>query len=334
MKINNAVIKGISYYHPKNAVGNEYYIDHFEGQGEDIRHLLETTGRKYRYISDDTDETTLTMGIKATQMLMEKTDINSSELNLIVFSSGTPEYIAPSNAVIIHNEIRAGQKTIVYDMNANCAGMTVALEQVSRSMRDNPRIKYALIVGSDQLSKYSRFNEAIPYANFADSACAIILENVWNTDSGFIDSDSYTNSSNHDKVRLPAKGLSSTIHNKNLELKDKLLQWSPFDTNGAFYSAKVSIEELISRNNLTKKDIKKYFLSQFAKKSIQLLCEQLEEDQEKFVYIGDEFGYTGTTSPLIAYAKTIEKNELTKGDYVIFWTVGAGTTCSCVLYRY
>ena len=334
MKENNAVIKNVAYYHPENTVGNDYYIQHFDGQGEDIRHLLATTGRKFRYISDDLSETTLTMGMKAAQILMSKADISPSELNLIVFSSGTPEYISPSNAVLIHNAIRAGQKTVVYDLNANCAGMLVAIEQVSRSMRDNDKIKYALIIGSDQLSRYSRFNESIPYANFADSACVILLENVSNTESGFIDSDSYTNSSNHDKVLLPAKGLSSAIHNKELELKDKLLQWSPFDINGAFYSAKISIEELLSRNNLSKKDIKKYFLSQFAKKSIYRLCEQLEEDEEKFVYIGDEFGYTGTTSPLLAYAKTIERNELKKGDYVIFWTIGAGTTCSSILYRY
>lgn len=49
---------------------------------------------------------------------------------------------------------------------------------------------------------------------------------------------------------------------------------------------------------------------------------------------GDEFGYTGTTSPMLAYARSIEENELQIGDYVVFWTVGAGTTCATVLYKY
>ena len=334
MKNHNAVIKGVAYYHPENTVSNEYFIKHFEKQGKDIRHLLENTGRENRYISDDSNETILSMGLNATNNVLEKTNINPGELNLIVFSTSTPEYISPTNALKIHNEIRAGQRTVVYDLNANCAGMLVALEQVSRSMRDNPRIKYALIVGSDQLNRFSRFNEAISYANFGDSACAMILENISNTDSGFIDSESYTNSSNHDKILLPAKGFSQVIHNKGLDIKDKLVEWSNFSLDGAFYSAWISIEGLIFRNGLTKKDIKKYFLSQFAKKNIDSVCEQLEEDPDKFVFIGDEFGYTGTTSPILAFAKTLENNELTKGDYVIFWTVGAGTTCSCILYRY
>ena len=89
------------------------------------------------------------MGLNATNNVLEKTNINPGELNLIVFSTSTPEYISPTNALKFYNEIRAGQRTDVYDLNANCAGMLVALEQVSRFMRDNPRIKYALIVGLD-----------------------------------------------------------------------------------------------------------------------------------------------------------------------------------------
>lgn len=330
----NSTIKGVSYYHPKNKVDNNYFIRHFENQGKDIRNLLEITGRKNRYISNDDSETMLTMGLNAVKEVLRKTEINPSDLNIIVFSSGTPEYIAPSNAIKVHDAIRAGKKTAVYDINANCAGTLVALEQVSRIMRDNSRIKYALIVGADQLNKYSRYNEAISYSNFGDSACAIILENIESTESGFIDSDFYTNSSNHDKILLPAKGLSSVIHNEKLKIKDKLIKWTPFNLEGAFYSAKISVEELISRNNITKKQIKKYFISQFAKKNINQICSELDEDIEKFTFVGDEFGYTGTTSPILAFAKSIENNEINKGDYIIFWSVGAGTTCCCILYRY
>ncbi|MBC2579603.1 ketoacyl-ACP synthase III [Clostridium sp. DJ247] len=334
MRLHNAIIKGVSYYHPENSVDNSYFLEHFQKQGQDISGLLKVTGRESRYISNDTDETVLTMSINAVNKVLEKTKIKPSQLNLIAFSSGTPEYITPSNAIKIHDSIRAGQKAAVYDINASCVGMLVALEQVSRIMRNNLNIKYALIAGSDQFNRYSRFDEAIPYSNFGDSACAIILENISNTDRGFIDSDFYTNSSNHDKIVLPAKGLSSTIHNNELEIKDKLVKWTPFDVDGAFFSAKITIEELLFRNSLTKKDIKKYFVSQFAKASMEQICNELGEDMEKFVFVGNEFGYTGTTSPILAYAKAVENNELNIGDNVIFWSVGAGTTCCGILYKY
>lgn len=331
---NNAMIKGIAYYHPKRKVGNEYFIEHFKKQGKDINGLLKATGRKERYISDDEQENMLTMGYMAAKEVLAKTHVKASQLGMIVFSSGTPEYIAPSNAIKLHSMLNAAQKCAVYDLNANCAGMTVALDQVSRVMRNNQNLKYALIVGSDQLNRYSRYREAITYSNFGDSACAMVIENVYNSNRGFVDSDFYTNSSHHDKILLPAKGMSNVIKDRSLSTQDKLVRWDSFDLSGAFYSAKISIEEILFRNNLEKSHIKKYFLSQFALNNIKMVAEDLGESMDKFTFIGDEFGYTGTTSPMLAYARSVENNELEIGDYVIFWTVGAGTTCVCCLYQY
>lgn len=330
----NAIIKGVAYYHPEHKVDNEYFIEHFKKQGKNITGLLKTTGRKNRYISDDETENILTMGYQAAKEVLEKVYVKPSQLGMIIFSTGTPEYIAPSNAIKLHSMLQAGQKCAVYDLNANCAGMLVALEQVARTMRSNPDLKYALIVGSDQLNRYSRYREAITYSNFGDSACAMVIENIFHIERGFLDSDFYTNSSNHNKILLPAKGMSNVVRDKNLSTQDKLVKWDPFDLSGAFFSAKISIEELLFRNNLKKENIKKYFLSQFAIKNIKDVAQELGESLDKFVFIGDEFGYTGTTSPILAYARAVEDNELDIGDYVVFWTVGAGTTCVCVLYQY
>lgn len=331
---NNAIIKGIAYYHPEHTVDNEYFIEHFKKKGEDISKLLSATGRKNRYVSDDADENIITMGYQASIEVLKKTYVKPTQINLIVFATGTPEYIAPTNAIKIHDMISAGQKCEVYDLNANCAGMLFAIEQVSRIMRNNKNIKYALIVGSDQLARYARYDEALAYVNFADSACAVVMENIFGTDRGFVDSEFYTNSSNHNKILLPAKGMSNVTRDRNLPTRDKLFQYGQFNFDGAFHSATISIEEMLFRNNLKKTDIKKYFLSQFGWKNIQKVCEEMEEDINKFKFVGDEFGYTGTTSPMLAYAKSLEAGELEIGDYVMFWTVGAGTTCPTILYKY
>jgi 3-oxoacyl-[acyl-carrier-protein] synthase-3 len=331
---NNAMIKGVSYYHPDNRVDNDYFIEHFKRQGTDITGLLKSTGRNSRYIAKDMDETMLTMGYQAASKVLEETYVKASQLNLIVFASGTPEYITPSNAIKLHDMIGAGQKTAVYDLNSCCAGMLVAFEQVSRVMRNNPNIKYALVVGSEQMNRYSRSTEAISYSNFGDAGCAIVLENVYNTDRGFIDSDFYTNSSNHEKITLPAKGMTSAIHDRDIESDDKLVSWINFDLSGAFFSAKISINEVLFKNNLTKYNIKKYCVSQFSKTNIETICSDLEEDIDKCVFVGDEYGYTGVTSPFLAYAKLLERENLEIGDYIMFWTVGAGTTCVCALYQY
>lgn len=332
--INNAIIKGVASYHPDNVVDNEFFIDYFDNKNVDIRGLLKVTGRDKRYISNDENETTLTMAIEAAREVLSRTLVKPSQIDSVVVASGTPEYISPTNALKVHAALGISSSASVYDMNANCIGMIVAMERVSRVMKSDKYMKYALVIGSDQLSKYVNYDDSFTYPNFADAASAVILENIYNTDRGFIDSDFYTNSSNHDNVLFPYRGESATIHDKSLRTKDKLLQWKPFTSKGAFHSAKISIEQLLWRNSLEKKDIKYYFVSQFAKRSIEEICEDLGENMDKFIFIGDEYGYTGASSPFLAYERAVSEGKLHIGDYVIFWSVGAGTVCSCILYKY
>lgn len=331
--VSNALIKGICSYHPADKVDNEYFIEHFSEKGEDISGLLRTTGRKTRYISNDKKENTLTMSYEAAKLLLDEQYVKPAEIGLIVFTSGTPEYMLPPNSVKLHEMLGLSSKCACYDLNANCGGMVVALDQVSRTMQSNHNIRYAVVTGSDQLGRYCRFDEALGYCNFGDSGCAILLENVYNTNRGVIDSDYYTNSVNNHKMVFPYSGISNVILDKKLTTQEKLLAWEPFDYSGAFHSATVSIEDILFRNGLVKSDIKRYFMSQFSLSSISGICEELGEDMSKFVFIGDEYGYTGTTSPFIAYQRAVDNNDLSKDDNVIFWTVGAGTTCVGVLYK-
>lgn len=73
-----------------------------------------------------------------------------------------------------------------------------------------------MVVGADQLNRYSRYREVISYSNFGVSACAMVIENVYSLAKGFVDSDFYTNSSHHDKRLLPAKGMSNVIKDRSL----------------------------------------------------------------------------------------------------------------------
>lgn len=332
MKLNTC-IREVALYHPENKVGNDFFVDHFKEQGNDITGLLKAMGRESRYLSTDADENPLTMGIEAAKKALSQSGLVAEDLDMIVFSSGTPEYVQPTNALKVHHALGGKSSAIVYDLNSNCVGMVVALEQVSRYMLSNPNVKKAMIVGAEQMNRYSRKSEEVPYANFGDGSCAVILERTENTDRGFIDSSYYTDSSMHDTIVLPATGFSN-MYREDVEEHDKLIEWLPFNTDEAFLSAKNAIERLLKENGLAKSDVKKYFLSQFAKKNIDIICDQLEEDNAKFKFIGDEFGYTGTSSPFIALAKSIETGEIERGDVVIFWSVGAGITSCNVLFRY
>ena len=91
---------------------------------------------------------------------------------------------------------------------------------------------------------------------------------------------------------------------------------------------------MLDKNGLTKDDISMFCFSQIAEKNIEILREKLDISQEKSLYVGDKYGYTGTTSPFIVLYEGVKNGQIKRGDYLIFSTVAAGSTHISVLIKY
>ncbi|WP_416147266.1 ketoacyl-ACP synthase III [Salipaludibacillus sp. HK11] len=326
----NIKIKEVAVYHPENEVDNNFYIEHFKKQGKDIENFLTHMGRKKRYIINNDKENGLTMAINASHHALDKAGMNGEDIDMIVFSTQVPETTFPSNAVYVHEAINGSSDALILDSNANCAGMTVAVEQASHYMRSNEHMKAALIIGSDFNSLISNPNEEITYANYGDGAAAIILEKT-SEDTGFIDSISYTDSLNRDKIKYPENGLSESLRGTG---NSNHIKWLPFDGAVCMPPTYTMIEKLLDRQQLTANDVKMYCLSQFAWSNIEKFQAHFKLADSQISYVGDQFGYTGTSSPFFALNDAIKKRHLQRGDYVLFWTVGAGFQVVAVLFKY
>lgn len=325
----NIKIKDIAYCHPKNKVSNEQFIKHFDLMDINIRGLLKASVRENRYISDNPKETTLTMAIEASKRVLEKSKLTGQDIDLIVFTSDSPEYFTPTNALRIHHAIDGKKSATVYDLNCNCLGMIVGVDQVSKIMQVDKNINRALIIGSQQLQHYAKEGDTNPLVKvmFGDMACAVVLEKTKDTNSYFIDNLTYTDSSLEYEVQFPINGLS------NLNSKPEMA-WFSVDNEKAFNPVPTNLKILMKRNNIDKSMIKKYYLSQMSLSNIRDIADRLEETEDKFVYIGDEYGYTGTCSPFLALAKSLKNGDLKRGDYILLWSIAGGITTNAILMRY
>lgn len=176
MGYTNVKIKGIGAYQPCNIISNKYYIQAFKEIAVDVENILQKTGKNKRGIINNVNENSLTMAIKSAEKALKNANISAEQLDMIVFVSDTPEYLSPSNALIIANKINAKNANVVYDMNANCLGMLVALDQISCVMKMKEDIKYSLIVSGIYASSISREDCLVTYPMVGDAAAAIILE--------------------------------------------------------------------------------------------------------------------------------------------------------------
>lgn len=73
----------------------------------------------------------------------------------------------------------------------------------------------------------------------------------------------------------------------------------------------------------------RYFLSQLSLKNLRSTAELLDVDMKRVEFIGDRYGYTGTSSPFLALHHAAERKSVRHGDTVVFWSIGTGVeTCS------
>lgn len=323
----NIKISEIATYHPENLVKNDFYIEHFEKQGRDIRHLLSSLGREERYIIDDDEENSITMAIEASKRVLEKAGLKGEDLDMIIFSTHNPEYTFPTNVMFVHDAIGAKSNTIIFDMNANCAGMTIAVETASRYMLANKRVNRALIIGSDANSLITNPWQEITYANFADGAAAVILEKT-EEETGFIDAVYEVDSTNKNNMLYPPAGFSKTNGQKTS------IDFLPFDGAMAIPAACKMIEELLADNGMTIDNVDALCLSQFALSNVLKIQEHFSISDEKIINVGHKVGYTTTSSPFFCLNEGIENGQIKRGDTILFWTIAAGHEMIAMLFKY
>jgi 3-oxoacyl-[acyl-carrier-protein] synthase-3 len=335
MKFDNINIISTGVYHPENKVSNQYFIDHFKGLGIEVEGLLKFLERENRYLSIDPNETVITMGYEASIKALKEAELEMKDIDLLVFATDTPEYTSPTNAVKLLDMLGGDRIQMAYDTNTNCLGMLTALDQASRIMMTNKRFKRALIVGGILFSSVSSKYDSVSYSNFGDAAAAVVLEKQSEYEKkGFIDSVHLAQTSESQHILMPKVGYSKLIRDGVEKDEDKRWSWDPFD--GSFISDYwVSlVKELTDDNGIKPSDVSQLIFSQFTIPDARLALEKLGLEADRTTYIGREYGYTGTTSPIIALDRALKTGKIKKGDYVTLASMGSGSLVSVLLFKF
>lgn len=321
-------LKGISVYHPQLKVSNEDLVKGQSEEANDLIGLWNYFGRSNRYLSES--ENTLTMAIEASKQVLKETGLEGKDIDMIVFSSGTHEFSVPTDASFVHQAIDGKEECIIYDSNANCVGMIVAYDQIYRTMVNNPNVRRALLVGSEQLSRYYMEKDLASLGLCGDAACAVILEKVEDDVERLVESAYFTSSLKAEDLRLPGNGLSNAMgqsENNRMYLADG------YNVNIAFPTASVNIKKMLQRHGLDVSEVKSFLFSQFNPNVFADTANELGADLSRFKVIVDEYGYTGTSSPFIALYHELKEGKLQEGDLFVMWSVGAGITSCGLLVR-
>ncbi|MEG1254370.1 ketoacyl-ACP synthase III [Clostridium sp.] len=331
----NVHITGVGAYHPKKLASNEDLINHFKpyGSSEHAAALMDSLGRETRTFAEE-GETSITMALEASKIAINKAGISTEDIDMIISVSDTPEYLSPCCALLIKNKLNAINSSSVFDVNSNCTGMLTAMDIASRYIKTHKKYKKVLVVGSLLISPLARKDDIVAYGCAADGAAAVILElREENEERGLLDSITLTDDNYHWSITMPACGMSK-VTNSEIEAEDKKMLWKPFDFSFLSEKWNECIRKLVTDNDYKIDDVSHYFMSQFSKADLELTISKLDGDDSKSTFIGNKYGYTGCTSPIMALDDRLKYEKFNKDDIVVFCSVASGYSICALLYKW
>lgn len=319
------IIKGIGAYTPSKIVTNDDLSKIVETSDEWIR---SRTGIKERRISQGED--TSYMGIKASEKAIELANIQREDIDLIVFSTCTPDMFIPSSACIVQKEMGL-KNAVAFDLNAACSGFVYGID-VARSLMKTNNYKNALVIGSENLSKVINWEDRKTCVLFADGAAAVVLSK--SESEGIIDSICKSYGDNGEFLSIGGREIKNPFMDKSIS------KYQYLDMDGSeifkFATSSVisSIKDILQKNNMTIDDIDYIVPHQANVRIIEYVAKKLKTSMDKFYMNIDTYGNTSSASIPLALNEMYNKGILQKGQNLLLVGFGGGLTYGSCLIKW
>ncbi|MFZ1731471.1 MAG: ketoacyl-ACP synthase III [Bacteroidota bacterium] len=329
-----AVITGTGLYAPGEPIPNSVFNERHQ---QDIDSFLrENRNILQRYYMAE-DQATSDLIVPAAKDALAEAGITAKDLDLIIVSTDTPDYISPSTAAVVQYRLGAGNAG-VFDVNTACAGFVTALDIAWKYIRSDEQYRHILVVGAYGMSKYLDQDDYKIATLFADGAGAVVLsaadsmpDAAGRSSVGVLASTLYADGSFHDYMGIFSGGTRIPASHQSIDAKDTLLRFAkkiPPETNSQNWPRLV--RTVLDRIGKTPQDVKKYFFTQININSIQQTLDFLDVPHERSHNVMDKFAYTGSACIPMAIADAVDAHRLDNGDLVMLVGSGGGISMAAL----
>ena len=285
------------------------------------------TGISQRHYAGD-DEFTSDMAIIAAERAINHAGIDSSEIDLIVVGTTTPDRTFPATAVRLQKAL--GCKTgAAFDVQAVCSGFIYAISIVN-SMIKTKQCKKALVVGADTLSRLLNWEDRTTCVLFGDGAGAVVLEanreGANGTKSGIISTHIHSDG-NYEDLLYCDGGPSTNQKSGFIKMEGKEV------FRHAVNNLAAVVQEILDKNKLKSEEIDWLVPHQANRRIIESTAKKLKMPLSKVILTVDKHANTSAASIPLALDYAIKKNKIKSGDLVLMEAMGGGLTWGASLVR-
>jgi 3-oxoacyl-[acyl-carrier-protein] synthase-3 len=314
-----AAITGVGGYVPDYILTNAELETIVDTSDEWI---LTRTGIKERRILKGEGLGPSHMGAKAVEDLLRKTNTDPSEIDLLICSTTTPDFVFPATANIICDMVGI-KNAFSYDVQAACSGFLYSMTTGAQFI-ESGRYKKVIVVGADKMSAIVDYQDRTTCIIFGDGAGAVLLEPD-QEGHGLIDFVLRTDGSGINHLIQKAGGSRrppsiETVQNREHYIYQEGAAVFKFAvTNMAEVAA-----QIMERNQLTSESVDWLCPHQANKRIIDATSHRMGLNDDKVMVTIHKFG--NTTNATIPLNLWEYESQLKKGDNLVFAAFGGGFT--------
>lgn len=296
-------------YVPEKVVTNEDFVSKIDTTDEWI---VSRTGIECRRYVEN--QTTADLGVLAAQKAIEKGNIPKEKIKVVIVATFTPDYLTPSVACLIQQQLQLPEDILSLDINGACSGFIYGMMLCDSLLTSFSEDEYILLIGTEVISKLLNFEDRGTCILFGDGAGAVILKKREGA-LGYFSVGSRGTSKELGCFGVDGNGSKPQVYMNGKEVF-------------RFATATIvqCIEDVIEKNRVQKEEIDYVVCHQANKRIIDYAQKKSKISSEKFYVNIAEYGNTSSASIPIALDEMAEKNLLQRGMKVLMVGFGGGLT--------
>ena len=315
-----ASFKSIGAYIPEEIRSNQWFVDKLDTTDEWI---VKRTGIKERRIAAE-DENTSDLGVKAAQVAIQRANIKTEEIDLIVCATLSPDFMSmPSTACLIAEKLGI-RDVMAFDVSAACTGFVYALS-VAKAFVESGMKKNVLIVGAEKTSNVMDYEDRTICMLFGDGAGAAVISSTENKDEAILDVQCSSDGNLKEILYIPGAGSGEEMYmhmkgNETFKIAVKTLT--------------SDVKKIMEKNNYTNEDIDLFVPHQANYRIIKAVGDALKFKDEQKVLTVEKYGNTSSASIPMAMNECFENGRMKKGQTILLDAFGGGATWGSALIKF
>jgi 3-oxoacyl-[acyl-carrier-protein] synthase-3 len=314
------------------------YVPEYRLTNDELSRMVDTTdewimtriGIKERRILKGEGKATSDMGAEAVKNLLQKTNTDPSEIDMLICAVVTPDMLFPATANIIADKTNI-RNAFGFDLNAGCSSFLYALTTASKYVEAGMH-KKVIVVGADKMSSIVDYQDRATCPIFGDGAGAVLLEPT-TEEVGVMDAILQSDGVGRIHLHQKAGGSLKPPSHETVDAREHYIyqEGQPVFKWAVSKMADVSVE-MMKRHNLTSESLNWLVPHQANLRIIEATGNRMGLPKEKVMINIHRYG--NTTSATLPLCLWEWENQLKKGDNIILAAFGAGFTWGSVYIKW